>query len=437
MGCSKCSQKKELENSKNNEIIYNEPEHNKPNLLKRELSKNFILESINTQLTQENKYNKEIPLEEQKKLVEMTEKIKADKKKMRLLQKCQSHLIGMQLRKKLRVETLKKSETINFELLSEKELPIPKEEVIKFFDEYPQKNENIDLKVEKKEPLILEKNIIYYGEWDMNFYTKHGRGIQIWPDGSYYKGYWENNKAEGKGEFKHSSGNVYIGYWDNNKRHGKGVYHSRKGMEYNGFWRNDKQEGKGKEIWEDGTIYNGYYLNGKKHGKGEITWANKCSYKGYFENGNINGRGIYTFSDNRKYEGDFVNNYFEGKGTFTWPNGNKYHGNFKKDKREGFGIFTFADGKIYKGTWKDGKQEGEFHIFNPKKGIWVKKKYKEIEDEKSKENNNNSILISEKSEEHENERIKIIQVEELEDIGEIKKTEENKIDGLDEDEFKL
>ena len=49
MGCSKCSQKKELENSKNNEIIYNEPEHNKPNLLKRELSKNFILESINTQ----------------------------------------------------------------------------------------------------------------------------------------------------------------------------------------------------------------------------------------------------------------------------------------------------------------------------------------------------------------------------------------------------
>ena len=154
----------------------------------------------------------------------------------------------MQLRKKLRVETLKKSETINFELLSEKELPIPKEEVIKFFDEYPQKNENIDLKVEKKEPLILEKNIIYYGEWDMNFYTKHGRGIQIWPDGSYYKGYWENNKAEGKGEFKHSSGNVYIGYWHNNKRHGKGVYHSRKGMEYNGFWRNDKQEKKGKEI---------------------------------------------------------------------------------------------------------------------------------------------------------------------------------------------
>ena len=87
MGCSKCSQKKELENSKNNEIIYNEPEHNKPNLLKRELSKNFILESINTQLTQENKYNKEIPLEEQKKLVEMTEKIKADKKKKEAITK--------------------------------------------------------------------------------------------------------------------------------------------------------------------------------------------------------------------------------------------------------------------------------------------------------------------------------------------------------------
>jgi hypothetical protein len=435
MGCTKCSQKKELENSRNNEIIYNEPEHNKPNLLKRELTKNFILESLNSQIMQENQHDKEIPLEEQKKLIEIIEKIKVDKKKMRLLQKCQSHLLGMQLRKKLRVEALKKSETINLDLFSERELPMPKEEIIKFFDEYPQKKESSILKVEKKEPVMLEKNIIYYGEWDMNFYTKHGRGIQIWPDGSYYKGYWENNKAEGKGEFKHSSGNVYIGYWRNNKRHGKGFYHSRKGMEYNGYWRNDKQEGKGKEIWEDGTIYNGYYLNGKKHGKGEMIWANKCNYKGSFENGNINGRGIYIFSDQRKYKGDFVNNYFEGKGTFTWPNGNKYHGNFKKDKRNGFGIFTFSDGRIYKGIWKNGKQEGEFNIFIPKKGIWIKKKFKEIEDDKSRENN--KILINEKSEENENETNKIIQDEELEDIGEIKKTEENKIDELDEDEFKL
>ena len=143
---------------------------------------------------------------------------------MRLLRKCQSHLLGMQLRKKMRVENLKKSETINFDALSEKNLPLSKDEIIKFFEEYPPKNNNNNLKIEKKEPLMLEKNkILYYGEWDMSFFTKHGRGIQLWPDGSYYKGYWENNKAEGKGEFIHSSGEVYIGNWHNNRRHGKGV----------------------------------------------------------------------------------------------------------------------------------------------------------------------------------------------------------------------
>ena len=65
----------------------------------------------------------------------------------------------------------------------------------------------------------------------------------------------------------------------------------------------------------------------------------------------------------------------------------------------------------------------------------VQKKFKEIIDDKSRENN--IILINEKREDHDNKRNKIIQVEELEDIGEIKKTEEYKIGELDEDEFKL
>ena len=41
MGCTKSSQKSELENNKENEIIYNEPNHNNPNLLKKQLTKIF------------------------------------------------------------------------------------------------------------------------------------------------------------------------------------------------------------------------------------------------------------------------------------------------------------------------------------------------------------------------------------------------------------
>lgn len=446
MGCTKCSIKSIFEFNKETEIIYSEPNHRNPNVLKK-VQTNFILETLNTQMNQETQQNKnELPVEEEQKLVEMTKEIKMDKRKMRLLRKCQSHILGMQLRKKIRVEKLKKSETIDFDLLVEKELPLHKGEIIKFFEDYPPKAQHENLKLEKKEPLVLENRIIYYGEWDMNFFTKHGRGIQIWPDGSYYKGYWENHKAEGKGEFYHSSGDIYIGNWHNNKRQGKGVYHSKKGMEYDGYWKNDKQEGKGKETWEDGSTYTGCYSNGKRHGIGLMVWANGCQYNGNFENGNINGKGVYRFFDNRVYEGDFVNNVFEGKGIFTWPNGNKYHGNFKNDKRDGFGIFTFSDGRIYKGIWKKGKQDGEFDVYNPRSKEWSKKKFKEYKEEKKIDKkldkrksrkmqiNDNVFLVDEDDEQEENEeRPKIIEDTELEKIDEILKTEENKIDELDEE----
>ena len=323
--------------------------------------------------------------------------------------------------------------------LIEKKIPLTKSEIIKFFEDYPKKNENVHLKLDKKDPLLLENNIIYYGEWDMNFFIKHGRGIQIWPDGSYYKGYWENNKAEGKGEFFHSTGDFYDGDWHNNKRDGKGVYHSKNGMEYIGKWKDDLQEGEGEEIWEDGSKYVGDYKGGKKNGKGKMEWSNGCTYIGDFENGKINGKGVYTFSDKRKYEGDFVNNAFEGKGTFTWPNGNKYVGYFKNDKREGFGIFTLSDGRVFKGIWKNGKQNGEFDVYKPKKGVWIKKKkneFEEVEEEKEEKNNNNKIILVNEVEENEEEnkvKERMDQDVELEKIDGIQKAEENKIYELDEE----
>ena len=435
MGCSKCGQKKLLENSKEAEIVYNDLNHSKANSLKRELTKNFIVETLITQNISKNQSNKNIhlSLEHKEKLTEMIEKIKMDKKKMRVLRICQSHIKGMQIRRKIRIEKLTNSESIEFDLLSDKNLPISKDEITQFFYE-TSKKEYYYVTIEYKEPLKLDNNILYIGEWDMTFFTKHGRGIQIWPDGSYYKGYWENNKAEGKGEFIHSSGNSYKGDWKDNKRGGYGVYISQKGMKYTGYWKEDKQDGKGKEEGAGVRIYEGYYSKGKKHGEGTMEWLNGCIYKGNFENGNITGKGIYIFNDKRKYEGNFVNNAFEGKGKFTWPNGNYYLGNFKKNKREGFGIFTFNDGRIYKGTWKNGKQLGEFYVYKPQKNIWIKKIYKEyIEDnENDNDNENNIILISEKEEEESNQMAKDI---EFDNFDEIKKTEDNKIEVLDEEDF--
>lgn len=36
-------------------------------------------------------------------------------------------------------------------------------------------------------------------------------GIQIWPDGAKYEGYWRDNVAHGRGRFHHIDGDVYDG----------------------------------------------------------------------------------------------------------------------------------------------------------------------------------------------------------------------------------
>ena len=58
----------------------------------------------------------------------------------------------------------------------------------------PPKITESNIKIIKSEPVIFQNNIIYIGEWDTNFFQRYGRGIQFYPDGSYYKGYWENDK---------------------------------------------------------------------------------------------------------------------------------------------------------------------------------------------------------------------------------------------------
>lgn len=35
----------------------------------------------------------------------------------------------------------------------------------------------------------------------------------MWPDGAKYEGYWQNDKAHGKGKFYHVEGDVYDGEW--------------------------------------------------------------------------------------------------------------------------------------------------------------------------------------------------------------------------------
>ena len=99
---------------------------------------------------------------------------------------------------------------------------ITDEEISNLFDKYPPLNDGVP--VELKQSVEYENRAIYYGEWKKNSNQRHGRGIQVWTDGSRYEGYWKEDKANVKGKLTHSDGDVYEGEWHEDKAHGYGVY---------------------------------------------------------------------------------------------------------------------------------------------------------------------------------------------------------------------
>ena len=102
-----------------------------------------------------------------------------------------------------------------------------------------------------------EKSLSYFYEGEWKFDKREGEGEEIWPDGSYYKGFYSNNTRNGFGEYFSSDGENYIGNW-------KG---------------------------------------GQKDGVGEIKWPDGCKYKGEFVNGEIEGEGEYFHRDGFRNKG--------------------------------------------------------------------------------------------------------------------------------------
>jgi len=222
---------------------------------------------------------------------------------------------------------------------------------------YDKQESESDRDLIERGPFELDNQAVYVGQWN-KMGLRHGRGLQIWPDGSKYEGYWKNDTANGKGRLIHADGDVYEGNWVNDKANGKGTYIHVDGAKYIGEWIDDKQHGQGKETWPDGSFFEGTYDNGKKHGKGKFCWDDGSTYDGEFYLNNIQGFGIYHWSDGRIHSGYWKNNKMEGKGTFTWADGRKYVGDYIDDKKHGYGEFIWPDGRKYIGHWENGKQNG-------------------------------------------------------------------------------
>ncbi len=59
--------------------------------------------------------------------------------------------------------------------------------------------------------MVFPDGAVYKGQLKKATNIRHGFGIQIWPDGAKYEGYWSENMASGRGKYYHIDGDVYNG----------------------------------------------------------------------------------------------------------------------------------------------------------------------------------------------------------------------------------
>lgn len=193
----------------------------------------------------------------------------------------------------------------------------------------------------------------YEGEWKDD--KRHGFGSATFPDGTAYKGSWENGLRCGHGVLYFSTAlasGAYNGYWLNDKFHGKGTSYTDKGKKaYEGEWKNGEYDGYGNLFFIGGNVYKGDFSAGKRHGFGTLYSADgTVKYKGYWYKGTKDPDGVKFFSS------------YRALGEWIFPEG-KYHGDLSVDKRHGNGVLTYnekdSNRRIkYIGQWKDGKRCG-------------------------------------------------------------------------------
>lgn len=130
-------------------------------------------------------------------------------------------------------------------------------------------------------PLLLASGEIYFG--GLKNGMKDGYGIQVWPNGAIFEGYWSEGRPSVLGLMVFSDGDSYAGEWKEGKMNGLGIFVSTKEFQYEGQFLNNEPHGKGKEIWRSGITLRGTWASGKRSGFFEVTnedWNLKGAFEG-------------------------------------------------------------------------------------------------------------------------------------------------------------
>ena len=63
----------------------------------------------------------------------------------------------------------------------------------------------------------------YSGQLHCETGVRHGRGMQVYEDGSVYDGFWFNDEEHGFGKLAHPNGCIYFGQWADGDKEGLGI----------------------------------------------------------------------------------------------------------------------------------------------------------------------------------------------------------------------
>ena len=190
---------------------------------------------------------------------------------------------------------------------------------------------------------------------ELNGYAKFTNPLKT----TVYMGEYEKNKPKGYGYYENTNGYSIEGSnWIKNNINDLGIEIWKDGSFYKGEYKNNKKEGIGYFKWKDGTIYEGEFYDDQMNGFGIITYKNNNKFAGQFKNGLINGYGEFSWGNNKKYIGNYVNEIKEGFGIYVWDIliFEAYLGFWKNGKMNGLGVKIKGDVVKY-GSWKDGKKE--------------------------------------------------------------------------------
>jgi len=131
---------------------------------------------------------------------------------------------------------------------------------------------------------IVYDNGYYLGEFNKEN-QRHGRGVYVWGEGTYFVGYWVVGIKDIYGKYFQKNGFMF----------------------YDGAFKNGLKDGKGSQFYNDKSKYVGQFVSDKRQGTGRFTWADGSAWEGPFVDGQFHGVGMYQCPGEEPFEAEYEN----------------------------------------------------------------------------------------------------------------------------------